>query len=53
VRDTTFVVNEEQALKKASFLAKPYKQLTANHPIKFNSGLIQLNNSTITLTQEL
>jgi hypothetical protein len=34
--DTTFVANKEQALKEAGFLAKPHKQLTANHPVKFN-----------------
>ncbi len=50
--DTTFVTNKEQALKEAGFLAKPCKQLTANYPIKFNSGLIQLNNSTVVLIQE-
>jgi hypothetical protein len=52
VRDTTFVANKEQALKEAGFLVKICKQLTADHPIKFNSSLIQLNNSTVTLTQE-
>jgi hypothetical protein len=50
--DTTFVTNKEQALKEAGFLAKPHKQLTTNHPVKFNSSLIQLNNSAVALTQE-
>jgi hypothetical protein len=52
VGDTTFIANKECALKEAGFLAKPRKQLTADHPVKFNGGLIQLNDGAITLTQE-
>jgi hypothetical protein len=52
LEDTTFIANKEWALKEAGFLAKPYKQLTTNYSVKFNSGLIQLNNSTVALTQE-
>jgi hypothetical protein len=40
MKDTTFIANKEWALKEAGFLAKLYKQLTANYPIKFNSSLI-------------
>jgi hypothetical protein len=40
MRDTTFVANKEWALKEAGFLVNLCKQLTADHPIKFNSSLI-------------
>ena len=57
--DTLFLANSEFAeteqsiLQKAQFLAKERETLSAERPLKFNSGLIQLkSNGAITLTQE-
>ena len=43
---------EQNKLYKAKFIAKEYKQLTVNIPLKFNSSLIQLILDKITLTQK-
>ena len=44
---------EQSNLEKAQFMAKEREVLTADHPIKFNGGLIQLDvDGAITLTQE-
>jgi hypothetical protein len=44
---------EEDELQKAGFLAKDREQLTADTPLKFNGGLIQLlPDGSINLTQE-
>jgi hypothetical protein len=54
--DTLFLVDKEFAdtkqneLHKAKFIAKKREQLTADTPLKFNSGLIQLVPDGITLT---
>jgi hypothetical protein len=50
--DEMFAEAEQNELRKAKFLAKEREQLTANTPIKFNGGLIQLTPDGITLTQE-
>ena len=50
--DETFAEAEQNELHKAKFMAKEREQLTANTPLKFNGGLIQLVLDGITLTQE-
>ena len=51
--DTAFAELEELKLQQASLLAKEREELTTDHPIKFNGGLIQLlRNGNINLTQE-
>lgn len=50
--DEGFAGLEQEELHKASFLAKEREELTAETPLKFNGGLIQLTPDGITLTQE-
>ena len=51
--DNTFAEAEQSELHKAEFMAKEREQLTADTPIKFNGGLIQLTqDGSITLTQK-
>jgi hypothetical protein len=51
--DDTFAEAEQSELHKAEFMAKEREQLTADTPIKFNGGLIQLTqDGSITLTQK-
>ncbi len=52
VRDDTFAKKEQLGLQKARFLAKERERLTTTHDLKFNSGIIHANNTSITLTQE-
>jgi hypothetical protein len=47
--DETFVEAEQNELHKAKFMAKEREQLTANTPLKFNGGLIQLALDGITI----
>ena len=35
-----FAVSEQEKIKKAKFPTKEYKQLTPEHPIKFNRDII-------------
>jgi hypothetical protein len=42
-----FACNKDKKLKKAKFLAKEREQLINTNPLKFNSSLILLVNSTI------
>ena len=56
--DTLFLASdefaklEESELHKAQFMAKEREKFTAETPIKFNGGLIQLLEDGIALTQE-
>ena len=58
--DTLFLANQSFAnleqieLQKAKFLAKEREQLTLDHNLKFNGGIIQLedNGTALTITQE-
>ncbi|RFU35709.1 hypothetical protein B7463_g538, partial [Scytalidium lignicola] len=52
VGDAQFAELEQEQLKKANFLAKEHKTLTTGKGIKFNEGIIQLNDIRISLTQE-
>jgi hypothetical protein len=52
VRDDEFAEQEQLQLQKAGFLAKGRERLTTNHDLKFNGGIIHLENDGITLTQE-
>jgi hypothetical protein len=52
IGDTTFAEQEQLQLQKAGFLAKERECLTPNKNIKFNGGIIQLQDDGITLTQE-
>jgi hypothetical protein len=40
--DNAFTEAEQSELYKAEFMAKEREQLTADTPVKFNGGLIQL-----------
>src|SRR6266568_8443983 len=44
-----FTVSEQKKIKKTKFLTKERKQLTLEHPIKFNKSIIQQQNHVITL----
>jgi hypothetical protein len=48
--DKEFADTKQNELHKAKFMAKERKQLTADTPLKFNSGLIQLVLDGITFT---
>jgi hypothetical protein len=51
--DPDFLQKEEVELRKANFLAKDYEQLSASTDLKFNGGIIHLqDDGSITLTQE-
>ena len=50
--DSDFASQEEAQLKKAGFLAKDRERLDYTHDLKFNGGIICLENDDITLTQE-
>jgi hypothetical protein len=51
--DEAFATAEQTELQKAKFIAKDREQLTAEKPIKFNSGIIELQpDNSLTLTQE-
>lgn len=50
--DDDFATLEQLELEKAQFLAKDREELTEKHPLKFNGGVIRLNNRVLTLTQE-
>ena len=50
VGDDDFAVKEQLGLEKAGFLVKEREQLTNNHDLKFNSGIIHIDNTGITLT---
>ncbi|RFU26353.1 hypothetical protein B7463_g9983, partial [Scytalidium lignicola] len=52
VGDAQFAELEQKQLKKANFLAKERETLTTDKGIKFNGGIIQLNDTGISLTQE-
>ncbi|RFU23765.1 hypothetical protein B7463_g12573, partial [Scytalidium lignicola] len=52
VGDAQFAELEQEQLKKANFLAKEHETLTTGKGIKFNGGIIQLNDTGISLTQE-
>jgi hypothetical protein len=47
-----FAASEQEKIKKAKFPTKERKQLTPEHPIKFNGGIIRQQDHMITLTQE-
>ena len=51
VGDDDFAVKEQLGLEKAGFLAKEREQLTIDHDLKFNNGIIHVDNARITLTQ--
>jgi hypothetical protein len=48
--DKEFANTKQNELHKAKFMAKEREQLTADTPLKFNGGLIQLVLDGITLT---
>ena len=51
--DYDFIDKEQAQLQKASFLAKDREQLSIENDLKFNGGVIQLqDDGSITLTQE-
>lgn len=50
--NNTFADLEDSRLKEAKLATKPREQLTDNHSIKFNGGLVTLRDGDITLTQE-
>ena len=52
VGDTRFAQQEQVQLEKAGFLAKEREHLTPTKHLKFNGGIIQLQDDGITLTQE-
>lgn len=52
VADTQFAQLEQKQLEKAKFLTKERETLTEDKRVKFNGGIIQLEDTTITLTQE-
>ena len=52
VGDDEFAEQEQLQLQKAKFLAKERERLTLNYDLKFNGGIIHLENDGITLTQE-
>jgi hypothetical protein len=52
IGDATFAEQEQIQLQKARFLAKERECLTSTKSIKFNGGVIQLKEDSITLTQE-
>ncbi len=52
VGDIKFAEQEQLQLQKAGFLAKERECLTSTKGIKFNGGIIQLQDDGITLTQE-
>ena len=47
-----FAKQEQVQLRNAGFLAKERERLTLAHDLKFNSGIIHLEDNGITLTQE-
>jgi hypothetical protein len=47
-----FAASEQEKIKKAKFPTKEREQLTPEHPIKFNGGIIRQQDHMITLTQE-
>jgi len=49
VGDADFAKEEQEKLEKARFLAKEREQLTPSHDLKFNSGIIYLDDDGITL----
>jgi hypothetical protein len=51
VGDDDFAVKEQLGLEKAGFLAKEREQLTTDHDLKFNGGIIHVDDAGITLTQ--
>ncbi len=50
--DAKFAEQEQEQLQKAGFSAKERECLTPTKNLKFNGGVIQLQNDGITLTQE-
>ncbi|RFU25514.1 hypothetical protein B7463_g10820, partial [Scytalidium lignicola] len=52
VGDPEFAQQEQVQLQKAKFLAKEREILTSEKSLKFNGGVIQLQDDEITLTQE-
>ena len=48
-----FAEKEQIELEKAKFIAKERERLTPGHNIRFNGGIIQLeNDNSVTITQE-
>ena len=47
--DEAFATTEQTELQKAKFIAKDQEQLTAEKPIKFNGGIIELQPNGFTL----
>ena len=53
IADEQFAIEEQIQLQKAGFLAKERERLTSTHDLKFNGGIIHLeDDESITLTQE-
>jgi len=50
--NSTFAASEQEKIEKAKFPTKEREQLTPEHPIKFNGGIIRQQDHIITLTQE-
>ena len=50
--NSAFAASEQEKIKKAKFPTKEREQLTPEHPIKFNGGIIRQQDHIITLTQE-
>ena len=47
-----FMIEEEAALQKANFIAKPVEKLTEDHPLDFNGFVIQKKGITLEITQK-
>ena len=50
--DKSFAEQEQAQLEKARFLAKERELLTSTQDLKFNRGIIRIETTRITLTQE-
>jgi hypothetical protein len=52
VGDNDFAESEQLKLKEAQFLAKEQEQLTFDHDLKFNGGIIHAETTETTKTTE-